>query len=93
MRSSGSCSDWLAEAGITDIADAMAIIDMESDCNAYAIEPTTGACGVAQENPCGKSGCELGDGACEVAWMNRYVIERYGSWSAALAFHLVHGYY
>jgi hypothetical protein len=90
---SGSCSDWLAAAGITDTADAMAIINMESGCNPYAVEPRRGACGVAQELPCGKSGCSLGDGACEVAWMNNYVLERYGSWAAAVAFHEANGWY
>jgi hypothetical protein len=89
----GNCAEWLAEAGVTDTADAMAIINMESGCNPYAVESASGACGVAQELPCGKSGCTFGDGACEVKWMNQYVLERYGSWSNALAFHEANGWY
>ena len=79
----GSCSDWIAQAGISDTASAMALITVESGCNAYAVNSGSGACGVAQELPCGKSGCSLGDGACQVRWMNSYVINRYGSWSSA----------
>ena len=79
----GSCSDWIAQAGISDIALVMALITVESGCNAYAVNSGSGACGVAQELPCGKSGCSLGDGACQVRWMNSYVINRYGSWSSA----------
>ncbi|WP_455749236.1 aggregation-promoting factor C-terminal-like domain-containing protein [Loigolactobacillus coryniformis] len=51
------------------------------------------ACGVAQELPCGKSGCTLGDGACQVNWMNSYVMERYKSWANAVAFHDANNWY
>jgi resuscitation-promoting factor RpfB len=89
----GDCGVWLAQAGVADIADAMTIIGMESGCNPYAVNASSGACGVAQELPCGKSGCAFADGACEVAWMNNYVLERYGSWANAVAFHYANGYY
>ena len=82
---SGSCAEWLSSAGISDTASAMALINRESGCNPNAVNSKSGACGVAQELPCGKSGCSLGDGACQVRWMNSYVIGRYGSWSSALA--------
>lgn len=80
----GNCGDWLAQAGITDTASAMTLIQRESGCNPNAVNPGSGACGVAQELPCGKSGCSLGDGACQVAWMRRYVEGRYGSFASAL---------
>lgn len=89
----GTCAQWLAAAGVTDITDAMLVINRESGCNPYAVEPTSGACGVAQENPCGKSGCTFGDGACEVSWMNSYVLGRYGSWAAAYAHELAYNWY
>lgn len=83
----GSCAEWIAAAGIQEVGMANELIRRESECNPYAMNKSSGACGVAQELPCGKSGCSLGDGACQVAWMNRYVLGRYGSWSAAVGFH------
>lgn len=90
---SGSCSEWLASAGVKDLANAQVLIARESGCNPNAVNPTSGACGVAQELPCGKSGCKLGDGACQVAWMNSYVLSRYGSWANAVAHSNAVGWY
>ncbi len=90
---SGNCSQWLASAGVTDINNAIWLINKESGCNPNAVNKSSGACGVAQELPCGKSGCSLGDGACQIAWMQRYVFARYGSWAGAVAFHMSHGWY
>lgn len=83
----GNCESWIAGAGIREVASARELIRRESGCNPYARNPSSGACGVAQELPCGKSGCSIGDGACQVSWMNRYVLGRYGSWGAAVSFH------
>lgn len=90
---SGTCDEWIAMAGITDIANAKELIRRESNCNPNAVNPSSGACGVAQELPCGKSGCALGDGACQVAWMKRYVTGRYGSFANAIAFHNRNNWY
>lgn len=90
---SGSCADWIAGAGIGDVANAQELIRRESGCNPNAVNPSSGACGVAQELPCGKSGCSLGDGACQVKWMNSYVLGRYGSWANAVAWHDAHNWY
>ena len=89
----GSCSDWIRAAGISDVASASELIRRESGCNPNAINPSSGACGVAQELPCGKSGCSLGDGACQVRWMSQYVVSRYGSWSGAINFHNANNWY
>lgn len=90
---SGSCADWIAAAGIKDVGNAQELINRESGCNPNAVNPSSGACGVAQELPCGKSGCSLGDGACQVRWMNSYVLGRYGSWAAAVGFHNANNWY
>lgn len=90
---SGTCASWLAQAGVSDHANAQELIRRESGCNPNAINPSSGACGVAQELPCGKSGCNLGDGACQIAWMQRYVVSRYGSWAGAIAFHNANNWY
>jgi len=89
----GTCSEWLAQAGITDIANATWLINKESGCNPNAVNKSSGACGLNQELPCGKSGCSLGDGACQMKWMQSYVFSRYGSWANAVAFHQSHNWY
>ena len=90
---SGSCSQWLSAAGITDIANAMFIISHESGCNPNAVNPSSGACGIGQALPCGKTGCAMGDGQCQMNWMNSYVLSRYGSWANAAAFWRGHSWY
>jgi Tfp pilus assembly protein PilV len=90
---SGTCAEWIAAAGITDVQNAAELIRRESGCNPNAINRSSGACGVAQELPCGKSGCALGDGACQVRWMNGYVLNRYKSWAAAVQFHNRNNWY
>lgn len=87
VQPSGTCADWIRAAGIADIASANELIRRESGCNPYARNSSSGACGVAQELPCGKSGCSIGDGACQIRWMSQYVKQRYGSWANAVAFH------
>lgn len=89
----GSCAEWIAAAGISDVANANELIRRESGCNPNARNPSSGACGVAQELPCGKSGCSMGDGACQVKWMNGYVLGRYGSWAKAVSFHNANNWY
>jgi hypothetical protein len=89
----GNCASWIAAAGIPDVANAVNLISRESGCNPNAVNPSSGACGVAQELPCGKSGCAMGDGACQVAWMNQYVVQRYGSWAGAIGWHNSHNWY
>lgn len=90
---SGTCAEWISAAGIGDVANAAELIRRESGCNPLAVNRSSGACGVAQELPCGKSGCARNDGACQVKWMNRYVIGRYGSWANAVAWHNSHNWY
>lgn len=90
---SGTCAEWIVAAGITDVHNANELIRRESGCNPHAVNKSSGACGVAQELPCGKSGCSMGDGACQVRWMNGYVTNRYGSWANAVAFHNSNNWY
>lgn len=87
LSQSGNCDSWIAAAGISDIANARELLRRESNCDPNAVNPSSGACGVAQELPCGKSGCQLGDGACQMKWMKSYVDRRYGSFAAAIEFH------
>ncbi len=89
----GTCSEWMAAAGITDYANASYLIQKESGCNPYAVNRSSGACGVGQALPCGKTGCAMGDGQCQTIWMNSYVMGRYGSWAAAANHHRSYGWY
>lgn len=91
--STGSCDEWLTGAGVQEVYAARELIRRESNCNPQAVNQSSGACGVAQELPCGKSGCTWGDGACQVRWMDSYVKERYGSWGSAVGFHDRNNYY
>jgi hypothetical protein len=89
----GTCGEWMASAGISDTSSASALIARESGCNPYSVNKSSGACGVGQALPCAKTGCAMGDGACQMVWMNQYVIGRYGSWSAALGHSYANGWY
>lgn len=89
----GSCSEWMSTAGITDTASASALISRESNCNPYSVNKTSGACGIGQALPCSKTGCEMGNGYCQMSWMNDYVLGRYGSWAAALQHSYTYGWY
>ena len=86
------CVAWLAQVGISDMASAVELQQRENgscDPQKYNMGGSD-ACGLAQELPCGKSGCGLppnADGFCQIQWMHRYVIGRYGSWAAALNHH------
>lgn len=73
-------------AGCGDNTYANYIYMHESGCNASAINAGSGACGIGQELPCGKSGCSLGDYACQNAFFTQYAIDRYGSWYNAYVF-------
>lgn len=85
----------MQQAGIAqpDWPSAERIVTIESHWDSKAVEPRTGACGIVQELPCGKSGCEPSNDLCELRWANTYVALRYGGWSPALAFHLKYGWY
>lgn len=89
---SGDCASWMAQAGISD-PDAVWLIGKESGCRPDAINPSSGACGIPQALPCSKLPCTLQDPVCQLRWMSQYVAQRYGSWSAARAFHLRMNWY
>ena len=95
---SGNCRQWLIDAGVNDLANAVELQSRENgSCNPQLYnQGGSDACGVAQELPCGKSGCGMppnADGACQIRWMNSYVLSRYGSWANAVAWHNAHNWY
>ena len=71
------------------------LIARESGFKPDAINPTSGACGLAQALPCSKMQCSLDmDGVdCQLNWIKNYVYDRYGNIEHALVFHDVMNYY
>lgn len=85
------CHLWAAQAGVTLTADAIALIDKESDCSPTAQNPRSSACGIAQ-NIQGCTGTYGYDPVQQLIWMNNYVNGRYGGWSQAWQFWNCIGY-
>lgn len=69
------------------------IVSKESGWRTTAVNPSSGSCGLVQELPCGKSGCTLGDGVCQLRWASQYATQRYGSWWGAQAFWSAHSWW
>lgn len=83
-----SHTELMRAAGIaeSDFGAVEYVISHESTWNPNAINKSSGACGLGQEFPCGKSGCDLGDAVCQLRWASSYATQRYGSWWGAHSF-------
>lgn len=85
----GSCSDWMAQAGITDTATAHWLIMKESGCRPNAQNPRSTAYGIFQflDSTWAGAGCtKTSDPVQQMVCGQRYVMNRYGSWANAKAF-------
>jgi hypothetical protein len=91
VAASGSCLDWMTQAGVMDTSNAYTLILRESGCNPNAVNRSSGACGIPQALPCSKLGTN--DPVEQIRWMQQYVIRRYGSWANAVAFHNANNWY
>lgn len=85
LGNSGSCADWMAQAGIPSTYATNKLILNESGCRPNAVNPSSGACGIPQALPCSKMNCSLSDPVCQLRWMDQYVKSTYGTWENALA--------
>jgi uncharacterized protein YabE (DUF348 family) len=92
---SGSKTEWLAASAIPQEAWGAAdfIVSQESGWNPNAVNPSSGACGLAQALPCSKVPGNPYDPVNSLNWMNGYVMGRYGSWEAAVEFKKSRGWY
>jgi hypothetical protein len=72
---------------------AAEIIGRESSFQNDAVNASSGACGLGQFYPCSKLNCSLKDVDCQLAEIKAYIHKRYGTVSAALAFHDKNGWY
>lgn len=68
------------------------IIKKESGWRADAVNEI-GACGIGQALPCEKMGCSLEDLECQVNWVDRYIVSRYGTPLNAWSFWLANNWY
>lgn len=81
--STGSCADWMAQAGVPNNYASNELIRRESNCNPRAVNSSSGACGIPQNI----NGCTTYDPVAQLRWMQNYVVSRYKTWEAAVAFH------
>lgn len=90
VKVSGTCEQWMAQAGITDIANASFIFHKESGCNPNAVNASSKAHGVCQALPGNKMATAGSDWysnpITQMRWCQSYAIGRYGSWANAVAF-------
>lgn len=90
VKVSGTCEQWMAQAGITDIANASFIFHKESGCNPNAVNASSKAHGVCQALPGNKMATVGSDWysnpVTQMRWCQSYAIGRYGSWAKAVAF-------
>lgn len=89
-NASGSCMDWIRQAGISNPAIAYKIFQKESGCRATASNPSSAAHGVCQSLPANKMATHGSDymtnPVTQMKWCEDYAIQRYGSWTNAWAF-------
>lgn len=82
---SGTCADWMAQAGIPQTEATTKLILKESGCNPRAVNKSSGAFGIPQAYPASKiAHCGV-EPVCQLRWMDSYIKGRYGSWENALA--------
>ena len=89
VQASGDCNSWMDAAGITDKATASWLISKESGCRATAQNPRSTAYGIFQflDSTWAGAGCtKTSDPVQQMVCGQRYVVNRYGSWTNARAF-------
>ena len=95
VQVSGDKQSWLAASGIpqSEWGYVDSIVTRESGWNPNAVNPSSGACGLGQQLPCGKWAGEWNNPIHALRAMNQYVLARYGSWQNAVAFWNANHYY
>lgn len=76
----------IKEFGTDEALDIEHLVNGESGFNPYAINSSSGACGLFQALPCSKMKCELSDVDCQIKWGLGYIKARYGSPAKAWSF-------
>ena len=87
------CHAWASQAGIELTDAAIKLIGRESKCNPNAQNPTSSACGIAQNiRGCDSPGYGY-DPVQQLVWFKNYCFGRYGSFEAALQHSYSKGWY
>jgi hypothetical protein len=87
------CHAWASQAGIVLTDSAIQLLERESHCNHTAQNPTSSACGIAQNiNGCGSAGYGY-DPISQLTWFHNYCQSRYGGFDGALAHSLSNNWY
>ncbi len=91
----GNKQDWLRASGIPESSWGYvdSIVSRESGWNPNAVNPSSGACGLGQQLPCGKWAGAWNDPVAALIAMNGYVSARYGGWAGAINFWNSHHWY
>ena len=89
----GTCGDWMNQAGVTDHANAHILIMRESGCRPTARNASSGAYGIPQSLPASKIAHCGDDPVCQIKWMQDYVNRRYNGWAGAVAHSNAKGWY
>lgn len=91
----GNKQSWLAASGIpqSQWGYVDSIVSRESGWNPNAVNPTSGACGLGQQLPCGKWPGAWNDPVAALKAQHDYVKARYGSYAGAVAFWNANHYY
>lgn len=84
----GDKQSWLAASGIPESEwhHVDFIVNRESSWNPNAVNPTSGACGLGQQLPCGKWAGAWNDPVAALRAQYQYVKARYGGYAQAVAF-------
>lgn len=84
----GNKASWLAASGIPqhEWGYVDSIVSRESGWNPNAVNPSSGACGLGQQLPCGKWAGAWNDPVAALVAQYGYVKARYGGYAQAVAF-------
>lgn len=84
----GNKDSWLAASGIPSSQWGAVdfIVSRESGWNPNAVNPSSGACGLGQQLPCGKWSGAWNDPVAALQNQYAYVNDRYGGYHGAVAF-------
>lgn len=91
----GSKQDWMTAAGIPQDQWVYVdyIVSRESGWNPNAVNPYSGACGLAQALPCSKVGAGATNPIVALQWQYGYVNARYGGYAGAYDFWVTNHWY
>lgn len=91
----GGKTEWMAAAGIpqSEWWAVDSIVSRESGWNPNAVNPSSGACGLGQQLPCGKWAGAWNDPVAALRAQYQYVTERYGGYAQAVAFWNINHWY